>query len=58
MILYILKLNNDEVLLQNLVPEIRPMIQNGLSTVKTDLLHHYVMGLVAMTQKNLRALKH
>ena len=53
-----LKLNNDEVLLQNLVPEIKPMIQNGLSTVKTDLLHHYVMGLVAMTQKNLRALKH
>ena len=28
------------------------------STVKTDLLHHYVTGLVAMAQKHQRVLKH
>ena len=27
-----------KIFLENLVPEVRPMMQNGLSTVKTDFL--------------------
>ena len=42
-----------KLFLWNLVQEIRPIFQNGLSTVKTDFLHHYVIGLVGMTQKHL-----
>ena len=42
-----------KLFLWNLVQEIRPIFQNGLSTVKTDFLHHYVIGLVGMTQKYL-----
>ena len=45
-------LNKLKLFLWNLVQEIRPIFQNGLSTVKTDLLHHYVIGLVGMTQKH------
>ena len=43
-----------KLFLQNLVPEIKPMTQNGLSTIKTDLLHLYLTGLVAMAQKHQR----
>ena len=28
------------------------MIHNGLSIIKTDLLHHYVKGLVTIPQKH------
>ena len=33
------------------------MIWNGLSTVKTDLMHHYVTGLVAMPLKSSKYFK-
>ena len=47
-----------KLFLCNLVPEIKPMTQNGLSTAKSDLLHLYVIGLAAMAQKSQRVLKH
>ena len=47
-----------KLFLQNLEQEIRPTIQIGLSTVKIELLHHYVLGVVAMLQKHQTVLKH
>ena len=46
-----------KLFLKNLVTEITPMIWNGLSTVKTDLMHHYVIGLVAMPLKSSKYFK-
>ena len=58
-----LKLNNDEFISIESSTNVNgtnvgSMIQNGLRTVKTDLLHHSVIGLVAMAQKHQRVLKH
>ena len=53
-----LKVNNDEVISVESSTRNRPMIQNGLSTLKADLLHQYLIGLVAITRKHQRVLKH